>query len=116
DFDKYGVATGGHGGAGERGDELRLASGNGSGSARKLHAVGGVEDDGPTEAAHDGEAAHIDHQIVVAERAAALGNQNLVVAGGGDLLGGVPDVVGRDELALLNIYDSAGAAGGDQEI
>ena len=93
-----------------------LASGGGAGGSGELHAVGGVEHHGPAEAAHDGEAAHIDDQIVVAERSAALGDQNFVVAGGGDLLGGVLDIVRRDELALLDIHDAAGAAGGDQQI
>ena len=71
---------------------------------------------GQPKLAHDRQAAHVDHQIVVAERSAALGEQNLVVAGGGDLLGGVLDIVRRDELALLDVHDAAGASGVDQQI
>jgi len=92
---------------------LGLAAGNGSGGAGELDAVGGVEHYGPTEAAHDGQAAHVDYQIVVAERTAALGDQNFVVAGGGDFLGGVLNVVRCYELAFFDIHDAAGAAGGD---
>ena len=40
----------------------------------------------------------------------------LSIAGGGDLLRGVADVVRRHELALLDVDDAAGAAGRDQQI
>src|SRR6185369_8764450 len=116
DFNENRIAARGYGGSGEWGDELRLSSGNGSRSAGELHAVGGIEHHRPPEAAHDAETAHVDYQVVVAERTATLGNQNLVVAGGSDFFNGVLDVVGGDELALLDIHDAAGAAGGHQKI
>ena len=46
---------------------------------------------------------------MIAEREPALGHDHLLVAGGGDLLDRVPDVVGREELALLEVDDPVGS-------
>ena len=53
--------------------------------------------------AHDGQGAHIDHQIVVAETRSALGDENFVVARGAAFLHDMPHIGGRHELALLDI-------------
>jgi hypothetical protein len=75
-----------------------------------------VEHDGPAVASHDGQAAHIDDEVVVAERRAALGQKDSIVPGGCDFVGGVTDVGGRNELALFDVHDTACAAGGDEQI
>ena len=97
-------------------DELRLAAGGRARAAGQLHAVGGVEDHRPAGIAHDLQAAHVHHQVVVAEGRAALGQHHLAVAGGGHLLRGAADIVRRHELALLDVDDAAGAAGGQQQV
>ena len=60
--------------------------------------------------------AHVDHQIVVAEGAAALGQHDFRIPGGRDLFRGQTNILRRDELAFLDIHDAAGAAGFDQKI
>ncbi len=84
--------------------------------AGQLDAVGGVENHRPAGVRHDFQAAHIDHQVVVAERRTALGQHHLAVAGGSHLIRRVMDIVRRHELALFDIDDLAGAAGFEQQI
>ena len=55
---------------------LALAAGAGPLPARQLHAMGRVEHDRATGLAHDGEAAHVGDEIVVAERGAALADHD----------------------------------------
>ena len=62
------------------------------------------------------EPAHVDHQVVIAERRPALGQQDLVVAGRRHLLRRALDIVRRHELALLDVDDAAGAPGRHQQI
>src|SRR5262245_36203576 len=114
DLDKQPIDPRGEGSAGERFDELRLAAGSGAGCARELYGVSGVEDDGVTGGSHDGEAAHIDDEVVVAERGTAFGEPDLVVTGGGHLFSGMQDIVRGDELALFDVHDLGGAPGGDE--
>src|SRR5262249_38663932 len=102
DLDKYAIDARGNGRSSQGSDELRLASGSRAGRARKLDAVGRIEHHRPAKFAHDREAAHVDHQVVIAKGAAALGKDDLVVPGARDLLSGVADVVRADELALLD--------------
>ena len=97
-------------------DELRLAARRSARRARQLHAVRRVEDHRIADLAHDRQAAHVHHQIVVAERDAALGQQDLVVAGGRHLVAACRMSCGRDELALLDVHDAARAAGCDQQV
>ena len=85
-------------------------------AARKLHAVGGVEHHRPAGLAHNLQPAHVHHQVVVAEGGAALGEQHPGIAGGDHLFHGVPDIVRRHELALLDVDDAAGAPGGHQQV
>ena len=115
DFQEDAVDAGGNGGAREYGDELRLAAGDAIGSRWCLHGVRAVEDDGG-ECAHDGERAHVDDEIVIAEAGAALGEKDAGVAGGGDLLNGVLHVLGCDELSLLHVDGATGFSGGDQQV
>src|SRR5271165_3358540 len=85
-------------------------------AAGNLDAMGGVENHGPSKVAHDLEAAHIHHQVVIAEGRAALGEQDIVVPCGGDFVRGVAYIVGRYELALLDVNRAAGAPGGDEQV
>ncbi len=62
------------------------------------------------------EAAHVHYQVVIAERRPALGEQDIVVPGGRHFVRGVADIVGRNELALLDVHGAAGATRGDEQI
>lgn len=74
-----------------------------------------VEDDGG-EAAHDGERAHIDYEVVVAEAGAALGEGDAGIAGVADLFDGVAHVEGCYELAFFHVDSLAGFGGGDEQV
>jgi len=115
DFKEEAIDAGGDGGSGEKRDEFGLAAGDAVGSGRDLDGVRAVKDDG-SKGAHDGESAHIDHQIVVAEGSAAFGEEDAGVAGGSDFVDGVAHVPGRDELAFFDVDGAAGASGGDEEV
>ena len=67
-FHKKPVASRSCGRTSEWRDEFPLTAGFCSASAGQLDAVGGVEDDRISEAAHDRKRAHIHDQIVVTER------------------------------------------------
>ncbi len=81
--------------------------------------MGAVEDDG-SEGSHDGERAHVDDEVVVAEAGAALGEGDTGTAGFTDFFDGVAHVVRGDELALLDVDGAVaglgGFGGGDEEI
>src|SRR5579864_6414242 len=67
-LDEDAVHSGSHCSSRQRADELRLAPGDVPLPAGKLDAMGGIEHHGPTGLAHDREAAHVDNEVVVAER------------------------------------------------
>ena len=81
----------------------------------KLHRVRRVEDH-RRELAHDGQRAHVHHQIVVAERGAALGEKDALAAGLADFLDRMTHVPRRDELAFLDVHGAAALARRDQQI
>ena len=114
-FEEDAVDAGGNGGAREYGDELRLAAGDAVRGGGCLHGVRAVEDDGG-EGAHDGQRAHVDDEIVIAEAGAAFGEEDAAVAGEGDLCNGVLHVLGRDELTLLHVDGATGFSGGDEQV
>ncbi len=66
--------------------------------------------------AHHRERAHVDDEVVVAEARAALGDDHARVAGIDDLRDGVAHVVGREELALLDVHDAPGPRGRDEQV
>ena len=79
--------------------------------------MGGVEDHRRAGGARqDRQRAHVRHQGVVAERCAALGDQNITVAGAGDLGNDIRHVPRRQELALLDVDDFSGRGRRPQEI
>ena len=113
DFHEDAIHACGDGRAGQHRNELGLAAADGviavGGGGRQLHRMRGVEND-RRELAHDGQRPHVHHEIVVAEAGAALGHEDLVVAGGAAFLDDVPHVPGRDELAFLDVHHALGHA------
>src|SRR2546425_6760634 len=85
------------------------------GGGRKLHGVSGVEDHG-SEFAHDGQRAHVHHEIVISEARTALGYEYAVVSGRAAFLDGVAHLPWRDELALLDVYRALGHSGGNDQV
>ena len=85
-------------------------------AARLRHGMGRVEHDRVAGLRHDRQRAHVDDQRVVAEARAALAQQDLLVAGRGDLCGDVLHVPRRQELALFDVDRLAGRARRQQQI
>ena len=99
----------GDGRPGQKRDHLALTAGRGS--ARKLNAVRGVEDDRRSETLHDGDRPHIVDQPAVAERRSPLGEQDISISGLHAFFHDVNRVFRRDELGLFDV-DHAVVAGG----
>ena len=78
--------------------------------------MGGVEDDRVAEVAQDGQAAHVDDEIVVSEARAALREEDRFVPFRQDLVDDVLHVARRDELPLLDVDRLAGCGGGEQQV
>jgi len=115
-FEEDAVDTGGDACAGERFDEFGLAAAGVALAAGELDGVGDVIDDGIAEFCEDGEGAHVHDEIVVAEAGATFGEDDFLVAGGGNFFGDVAHVPGREELGFFYVDDAAGFGGGDEEI
>src|SRR4030095_11665747 len=62
------------------------------------------------------EAARIHDEIVVAERVAALRDDDAIAGGGRDLLDGLDRVPGRQELAVLDVHDGSRLRSRDDEL
>ena len=62
------------------------------------------------------ERAHVDDEVVVAEREAALGDEHAIVAGLAHLGDGMPHVERREELTLLDVHDAPGGGRGGEEV
>ena len=75
-----------------------------------------VEDDGITPLLHKGDPAHVNHEVVVTERAASFRHQDPLVRGTGDFQDRVPHLGWREELAFLDVHCTAGGAGLDQQV
>ena len=103
-------------GPGQQGDKLPLAAGAGALAAGQLHAVGDVQDHRAAQAPHDGQAAEIHHQVVVAEHGAPLGEEDPAIAGGADLVHHRLHVPGGQELAFFDIDHLAGPGRGHQQV
>ena len=115
DFKEKTIDAGRYGSARQERNELRLAATDTVGRGGLLYGMRAVEDD-RGERAHDGEAAKIDYQVVVAEAGAALGEKDALVAGGANFFYGVGHVPRGDELALLYIDGAPGFSGGDEQV
>src|SRR5437764_6186212 len=112
-FHEDGVNAARDSGPCERFDVLRLPARCTPQTAGQLEAVRHVEDDGRAETSHYGERAHVNDEVVVAEREAALREQKFFAAGGARLLDDVARVPGREELTLLDVDGAARATRGD---
>ena len=73
--------------------------------------VGGVKDNRVAGFLQFVEGAGVDDEVVVAERVAPFGQDNLVVAGGFDFGGDFRHVFGGEKLAVLEVDDSARFSG-----
>ena len=116
DFHEHAVDARGHAGAGHRLDVGGLPGRPAVAGPRQLQAMGDVVDHRRLERAQLGQRTHVHHEVVVAERRAALGEQHVRIAGGADLVERVLHLRGREELALLDVHDGAGARGGHQQV
>src|ERR1017187_8991829 len=85
-------------------------------AARHLDAMRGIEDDGPAEFTQQRQRAHVGDKVVVAEGRAALGEQDIASAGGGDLRNHVAHVPRREELSFFHIHATLRARGGLDQI
>ena len=102
------VNAGGDGGAGEGFEVLAGASsGVGGGDAVLADGMRGIEDDGVAGFLHFEEGAGVDDEVVVAKGVAAFGQDNLAIAGGFDFGGDFGHVFGCEELAVLEVDNSA---------
>ena len=110
------VDTSGDPGAGERFDKFRLTATGVALSTRELNGVSDIVNDGIAELGEDGEGAHVDDEIVVAEAGAAFGENDLGIAGGSDFFGDVAHIPGREELRLFDVDDATGFGSGEKEI
>ncbi len=92
------------GGARQRLDELCLPARRRSGCAGQLQCCGSRRRlPASRSRARRPSPAHIHHQVVIAERRPALGQQNAIVPGGSHLFRRQPNIgKGRDELAFLD--------------
>ena len=115
-LEKHAVDAGGDARRCQRLDVLRQARRHAVAAARQLQAVRDVEDDRDAQLAHDRKRAHVHDEVVIAEARAALGHDDARVARLDDLGDRVLHVVGREELALLDVDDAAGLRGGRDEV
>ncbi len=80
------------------------------------HGMRRVEDDRVAGPRHDRHSTHIDDERIVSEARAALAQQNPLVAGRGDLRGGVLHVPRRQELTFFDVDRLAGRACRQQQV
>ncbi len=85
-------------------------------STRELNGVSDIVDNGIAEFGEDGEGAHVDDEVIVAEACAAFGEDDFAVAGRSDFFGNVAHVPGRKELSLLYVDDATGFGGGEEQV
>ncbi len=115
-FEEDAVGAGCEGGAGEGGHELALATADAAGRAGQLHAVGGINDGWVSVVLHNSEAAHIDHEVLVAESGAAVGLPDFFGACFFELVGDELHFIGRKELSLLHIDGAASGGSRNEEV
>ena len=111
-FQEQPIDAGGYRCAGEGFEVLTGAAGGvGGGDTVFSDGVGGIKDDGVAGLFHFVESAGVDDEVVVAEGVAAFGEDNVVVARGFDFGGDFRHVFGGEELAVLEVDDSARFSG-----
>ena len=105
-----------HGRARQHRHEAPLAAARRPLPSRLLHRMGRVEDHRRARLGEDRQRAHVGDERVVAERHAALGDQDVRVARADDLGDHVLHVPGREELPLLDVDRLAGRGRREQKI
>ncbi len=111
-FDEDAIDASGHSGAGDRGQELAVAAARiGAGDPVLADAVRDVEHHGIARLAQVVEGARVHHEVVVAQHKAALGQDDLLVAGALDLLHRLHHVVRCKELPVLQVDHGTGLRG-----
>ena len=78
--------------------------------------MGGVHDHRIAGARHDRQRPHVGHKGVVAKTHAAFGQQDVFVAGRGDLVGHIRHAFRGEKLALFDVDDGTGFARSDQKV
>ena len=114
-FEEQSIDAGGDGSARQHRNELWLPAGNSICRRWHLHRVRAVEDH-RRELPHDGQGAHIDHQVVVAETCTSLCQEDARVPGRDDLVNSMLHIARRDKLALLHIDGAAGFSRSDKQV
>ena len=115
-FDKQAVGPHSNGGFGNGFDERGLAPGHAAGLVGLLQRMGHVHHHGHLEAAHGGQVAEVHHQFGIAKGIAALGEQNVGVAGLPHLVNGKLHGLAAQKLAFFDVYHLAGLGSGDEQI
>ncbi len=116
DLEEDAVDARGDGRPRQGGHELPLAGGDVARPARKLHAVGGVEDHGTDGVADRRKPPEVDDQVVVPEGGPPFRHQDVFVARGADLLHRVAHVPRRHELPLLDVHRHARLPRRDEQV
>src|SRR6185503_10231814 len=106
-LDKQSIRARSHGATREHGSKFALAAGLVAAPAGQLHRMSRVENHRATQALEQRDGAHVRHEIVVAESRPALGHQQSTPAGFAGLGDDLPHLARREELALLEVHDSA---------
>ena len=109
-FHKDAVATHGYGCPADGFYHFGVAYRDTRGLVGTLEGVGDIDDYRHAVALHDGYAAEIDDEVLVAEGGAALGEHDVLVAEVLELVHGVCHGLGREELAFLYV-DAASREG-----
>ena len=117
-FHEHARDAGRHRRARQHRHEFALAAARRALPARQLHRMRGIEHHRAAGLAHDHQRAHVGHQVVVAERGAALAHHDVVGCRSPALrlVHHVLHVPGREELALLDVHRLAGCGHGMDEI
>ena len=113
-FEEDAIGAGGECSAGEGRHEFALAAADATGRARELHAMRGIHNGRVAVFGHDAEAAHVDHQVLIAKGGAALGLPDLVRASFFELISYEGHFVGREELAFFDVDRAIGFGCGDE--
>ena len=105
-----------HGRPRQRFDHRPIPAGDGAKAARRLDAVGGVEDDGDAKGLHLGDGPHVADQPAVAEEGPAFAQEDAAAAGGLELGDDVCHVPWGEKLSLFYVDRPARAPGGGQKV
>src|SRR5690554_489868 len=106
----------GHGAPSQHRNKLPLAARGGALPSWLLHGMGGVEDDRAAGLSHDGKAAQIGYQRIVAKGRATFCQQHPIVAGCPDLLRHVAHIPRGKKLPLFHVHHSSSLRGCHEQV